>query len=95
MHHTLLLLELVAVLAILIFSHICAYTCGKHRGWKEVWRTYGQYAKEGVTLSEGETLVGVVERKKRSVLLYRSQYKGQCTWCITPEPPIDTITIAP
>ena len=64
MHHTLLLLERVAVLALLIFSHICAYTFGKHRGWKEVWRTYGQYAKEGVTLSEGETLVGVVERKK-------------------------------
>ena len=64
MHHTLLLLERVAVLAILIFSHVCAYTVGKHWGWKEVWRTYGQCAKEGVTLSEGETLVGVMEIKK-------------------------------
>jgi hypothetical protein len=32
MHHTLLLLDRVAVLAILIFSHVCAYTFGKHRG---------------------------------------------------------------
>jgi hypothetical protein len=64
MYHTLLLLDCVAVLAILIFSHVCAYTFGKHRGWKEVWRTYGQCAKEGVTLSEGETLMGVVEIKK-------------------------------
>src|SRR4029434_5344471 len=30
-----------------------------------------------------------------AVLLYRSQYKGQSTWCITQESPIDTITIAP
>ena len=36
MYHTLLLLDCVAVLAILIFSHVCAYTFGKHWGWKEV-----------------------------------------------------------
>jgi hypothetical protein len=81
MHYTLLLLDCVAILAILISSHVCAYTFGQHRGWKEIWRTYDQYAKEGVTLSEGETLVGVVEIKKGQYFFIGLNTKDRALRC--------------
>jgi hypothetical protein len=64
MNHTLFLADCVALFAVLLFSTVCAYRCGKYQGRKEVLRTYSQYEKDGMTLNDGETLVGVVELNK-------------------------------
>jgi hypothetical protein len=58
------LLGYVALVVGLLFSYVCAYRFGKYIGWIEVFEKYALYEKAGMTLKEGETLVGVVDMKK-------------------------------
>ena len=64
MTHTLFLLDCVALFAVLLCSTVCAYRFGKYQGRKEGFRPYSHYEKDGMTLNDGETLVGVVELNK-------------------------------
>jgi hypothetical protein len=64
MIHTLSLIDGVALFAVLLFSTVCAYRFGKYQGRKDGLRTYSPYERHGMTLNDGETLVGVVELNK-------------------------------
>jgi hypothetical protein len=64
MIHPLFLIDCVALFVLLLFSTVCAYRFGKYQGRKEGTRTYSPYERNGMTLNDGETLVGVVELNK-------------------------------
>ena len=65
----------VALVAAVLFSHLCAYHFGKYRGWTELLRKHAKYQKEHIAINEGETLVAVVELKKGRYIFIRN-YEG-------------------
>jgi hypothetical protein len=80
MIHTLFLVDCVALFALLLFSAVCAYRFGKYQGRKAGLRTYSPYEKEGMTLNDGETLVGVVEVHKGQYVFISLNIKNSANY---------------
>jgi hypothetical protein len=65
----------IALVAAVLFSHLCAYQFGKYRGWTELLRKHTKYQKKYIAINEGETLVAVIEIKRGSYIFIRN-YEG-------------------
>ena len=61
----------VALVAVVLFSNLCAYKFGKYQGWLDAFRQDTPYGKEGMHLRDGETFLGVGGCATRSVFLHR------------------------
>jgi hypothetical protein len=62
----------IALVATVLFSHLCAYHFGKYRGWTELLRKHAKYQQKHIAVNAGETLVAVVEIKKGRYIFIRS-----------------------
>jgi hypothetical protein len=65
----------VAFVAAVLFSHLCAYTCGTYQGWTELLRKHTKYQRTHIAINEGETLVAVMEIKRGQYIFIRN-YEG-------------------
>jgi hypothetical protein len=71
-HPTLFILSCLALLALVICSHVSAYKFGKYQGWTALLRKHATYQKKHIAINEGETLVAVLEIKKGSYIFLRN-----------------------
>ena len=62
----------VAFVAVVPFSHLCAYKFGKYQGWMELLRKHTKYQRKHIAISEGETLVAVIEITRGSYIFVRN-----------------------
>jgi hypothetical protein len=62
----------VALVAAVLFSNLCAYKFGKYQGWMELLRKHTKYQRKHIAISEGETLVAVIEITRGSYIFVRN-----------------------
>jgi hypothetical protein len=74
---TLFLWGCLALVAVVIFSHVSAYTFGTYQGWTAVLRKHAKYQKKHIAINEGETLVAVLEIKKGSYIFIRNEVEDK------------------
>ena len=72
MSPTVLMFGCVAFVAAVLFSHLCAYTCGTYQGWTELLRKHTKYQRTPLAINAGETLVAVLEIPRGHYLFLRN-----------------------
>jgi hypothetical protein len=58
--------------AAVLFSNLCAYKFGKYQGWMELLRKHTKYQRKHIAISEGETLVAVIEITRGNYIFVRN-----------------------